>query len=126
MLSDPGARGGLDARLGASLDSRVDVGPGTVLSSDTGRRALPYGAQPNRAGVQHSPRLDAGGVLMWAHGLWRFLGHTDRALTWEGDVAVRPLKPEGDVGASDEISEGDVEGDVRSENGPIAERNLDG
>ncbi len=23
---------------------------------------------------------------MWAHGLWRFLGHTDRALTWEGDT----------------------------------------
>jgi hypothetical protein len=47
-----------------------------------------------------------------SHGPCRLLGHTDRVLTWEGDVAVNPLEPEGDVGAADEISEGDVEGDV--------------
>jgi hypothetical protein len=28
------------------------------------------------------------------------LSHADSALTWEGDIAVRALKPEGDVGAA--------------------------
>jgi hypothetical protein len=51
---------------------------------------------------------------------------TDKDLTWEGDVAVRPLGSEGDVGAAGETSEGDVEGDVDLENVPIAERNLGG
>jgi hypothetical protein len=41
--------------------------------------------------------------------VWRLLGHTDRALSWEGDVAVRSLEPEGDVGVAAEISEGDVD-----------------
>ena len=67
---------------------------------------------------------------MWARKtvtcLWRLLAHADSALTCEGDVAVRPLEPEGDVGDAGEISEGDVEGDVRSENGSIVERNLGG
>jgi hypothetical protein len=46
----------------------------------------------------------------------RLLGHTDRPLTWEGDVALGPLEPEGDVGAAGELSEGDVEGDVSLKN----------
>ena len=85
-------------------------------------------AEPGRP-TALSP-AEAGGRLMcgpktvaWPVGL---LGHIDRALTCEGDVAVTPLEPEGDVGAAGEISEGDVEGDVRSENEPIAERNFGG
>jgi hypothetical protein len=31
---------------------------------------------------------------------------TDRALTWEGDVAVRPAEPEGDVSGAGKIPEG--------------------
>jgi hypothetical protein len=48
--------------------------------------------------------------------VWRLLGHTERALSWEGDVAVRSLEPEGDVGVAADISEGDVEGDVDLDN----------
>ena len=101
---------------------RSNVAPGAIVSDDTGGREPPYGAPPNRAGLQHFHRLDAGGSAdvgpedghMACGGL---LGHTDRALTCEGDVAVSPLEPEGDVGDAGEISEGDVEGDVDSDNG---------
>ena len=55
-------------------------------------------------------RLDAGGMLMCARKtvtcLWRFLAHANSALTCEGDVAVSPLEPKGDVGDAGEISEG--------------------
>jgi len=43
---------------------------------------------------------------MWARKtvtcLWRFLAHANSALTCEGDVAVSPLEPEGDVGDAGE------------------------
>jgi hypothetical protein len=66
LLSHPGARGGLDARLGASLAPREDVSPGSHREEPQERTCAPYGAPPTRAGVEHCPRLDAGGVLMWA------------------------------------------------------------
>jgi hypothetical protein len=53
----------------------------------------PYGDPANRSVVRHSPGSMPEGVPMCglsrrSHGLWRLLGHTDRALTWEGDVAL--------------------------------------
>ena len=56
-----GALGGLDARLGASLNSPEDVSPRFFVRSRRSGRAPQYGAPPNRAGVRRSSRLDAGG-----------------------------------------------------------------
>ena len=53
--------GGLDARLGASLDSPEDVSLRFIVRSRRSGRAPPYCAPSNRAGVQRSSRLDAGG-----------------------------------------------------------------
>jgi hypothetical protein len=64
--SHPGARGGLDARLGASLDSPEDVSPRFTVRSRRSGRAPPYGAPSTRAGYSTPPGSMPGGSLMWA------------------------------------------------------------
>jgi hypothetical protein len=105
---------------GRSLDPQTDVNSRNHREWPHGRACAPVRgpAEPGRRTAL--PPADAGGRLMcgleevaWPVGL---LGHTDWALTCEGDVAVTPLGPEGDVGDAGVISEGDVEGDVSSDN----------
>ena len=94
-MSDPTVRGRRDGRELHMQSRRTGAGYST-----------PRGSMPV-------------GVLIGANKTvtrpWRLLVDTDRALTWEGDVAVRPLEPEGDVGAAGDIAEGDDEGDVREQ-----------
>ena len=59
----------------------------------------PVRCPTNQAGVHRSPRLDDGGSAdldeddgHMASGVYSV---TDKALTWEGDVAVRPLELRG-------------------------------
>ena len=95
--------------------------PGTIMSGHTAGRAPPYAARRTGPGYNISTGSMPGEMLMWARKtvtcLWRFLAHANRALTCEGDVAVNPMEPEGDVGDAGEISEGDVGGDVELDNG---------
>jgi hypothetical protein len=60
LLSHPGARGGLDTRLGASLDPREDLSPDPNLRT-AGANVSPvqFPAKPGRATAL--PRLDAKG-----------------------------------------------------------------
>ena len=86
------------------------------MSGHTAGRTPPYAARRTGPGYSISTGSMPGEMLMWARKtvtcLWRFLAHANRARTCEGDVAVSPLEPEGDVGDAGEISEGDVGGDV--------------
>jgi len=65
LLSHPGARGGLDARLGASLDPEKMWVPDPNPRSRRSKRE-PEQAPPNRAGLQHSPGSMPKSVLMSA------------------------------------------------------------
>ena len=64
VLSHPGARGGLDARLGASLDPRADVSFRINRDWPHGRVCAPVRRPSNPSGDTAEPRLDAGALLI--------------------------------------------------------------
>ena len=84
--------------------SRSPVGcelPGSTVSGRRSRRAPPYGAPPNRVGIQHCPRLDAGGSAdagsedsqMACGAPWGSSSAWGRITLWVSTVAKRRLAP---------------------------------
>jgi hypothetical protein len=63
-LNQPGVRGGLDARMGASLAPREDVSPGSHREGPQERTWAPVKCPSGPTGDTAKPRLDAGASLI--------------------------------------------------------------